>query len=200
MTLQTDGLGTARLSLRKPTTLDAAAVLAILSDPRVVEHNPSDQVADLPRVEALITRWLKHWDVHGFGYYCVFDDRTGHLVGNCGIRRMTVHDQQVLNLMYRFAPTSWGQGYATEAANATVQWARQRLPGQVILARIRPAHLASQYVASKVGLRRDPTLDDIGEDGLDWAFTNRPGVMSSRWSASCPTPNTHEVDTQAVQQ
>lgn len=182
MTLQTGDLKTARLSLRKPTASDAAAVLAILSDPMVVEHNPSDRVTDLLEVEALITRWLEHWDVQGFGYYCVFEDRTGRLVGNCGIRRMTVHDQPALNLMYRFSPTSWGQGYATEAANATVQWTRRRLSGQIVIARIRPAHLASQRVATKVGLRRDPTLDDIGQDGLDWAFTNR---LQLRQQSSC---------------
>jgi len=28
-------------------------------------------------------------------------------------------------------------------------------------------------VARKAGLQRDTTLDDEGEDGLDWAFTNR---------------------------
>ena len=57
---------------------------------------------------------------------------------------MTVHGQPVLNLMYRFRPLTWGQGYATEAAGAVVTWSEQNLPGQVVVARVRPEHLASQ--------------------------------------------------------
>lgn len=44
------------------------------------------------------------------------------------------------------------------------------------MARVRPTNLASQRVATKVGLRRDPAFDDDGEDGLDWAFTGRAQV------------------------
>jgi hypothetical protein len=33
--------------------------------------------------------------------------------------------------------------------------------------------LASQRVATKIGLRRDPAFDDQGEDGVDWAFNDR---------------------------
>ena len=171
---QPDPFQTARLTIRKPTAADAIDVLAILSDPLVVKRNPSDLVTDPTRVDALIERWLRHWDNHGFGNSCVFESATGLLVGTCGIRTMTVQGQPVLNLMYRFRPPTWGQGYATEAAGAVVTWSEQTLPGQVVVARVRPEHLASQRVATKIGLRRDSTLDDVGDDGLDWAFSNRP--------------------------
>jgi RimJ/RimL family protein N-acetyltransferase len=139
----------------------------------VVEHNPSDLVVELSEIEVLLGRWLKHWSGHGFGNCCVFEKATGHLIGNCGIRWMTVRTATVLNLMYRFDPRVWGRGYATEASRAILDWACQNLPGQVVLARVRPGNLASQAVARKVGLRRDPVFDDEGADGLDWAFTNR---------------------------
>lgn len=76
--------------------------------------------------------------------------------------------------MYRFDPSTWGRGYATEATAALVHWARESLPGEIVVARIRPTNLASQRVATRVGLRRDPDFDDRGEDGLDWGFTDRP--------------------------
>ena len=166
-------LRTARLILRPPTPADAPEVLRILSNPSVLEHNPSDLVVELAEVEALLERWLEHWSRHGFGNCCVVENETGRVVGNCGIRWMTLLEAPVLNLMYRFDPSSWGRGYATEAAGAVVDWALQNLPGQVVLARVRPDNVASQSVARKVGLRRDPDFDDQGEDGLDWAFTRR---------------------------
>ena len=164
---------TARLSLRPPTPADAPAVLRILSNRSVVEHNPSDLVVELSEIEMLFVRWLKHWSEHGFGNCCVLEKQTGELIGNCGIRWMTVQAAPVLNLMYRFDPSAWGRGYATEAARAVLDWTFQNLPGQVVLARVRPGNLASQRVATKIGLRRDPIFDVQGEDGLDWAFTSR---------------------------
>jgi [ribosomal protein S5]-alanine N-acetyltransferase len=169
-----DWQSTARLSLRPPTAEDAPAVLRILSNRTVVEHNPSDLVLDLSEIEVLLGRWLDHWAEHGFGNCCVFEKATGRLVGNCGVRWMTVHEAPVLNLMYRFDPSIWGRGYATEAARAVLDWTFQAMPDQLVLARIRPGNLASQAVASKIGLRRDPSFDDQGPDGLDWAFTSRP--------------------------
>ena len=62
---------TARLSLRPPTQADSVAVLRVLSNHRVVEHNPSELVVELCEVEALLGRWLEHWAEHGFGNCCV---------------------------------------------------------------------------------------------------------------------------------
>ena len=66
---------TARLWLRQPTPADAPAVLRILSNRSVVEHNPSDLVMELSEVEVLLGRWLRHWSEHGFGNCCVFEKR-----------------------------------------------------------------------------------------------------------------------------
>src|SRR4051795_9095233 len=77
---------TARLSLRPPTPADAPAVLRILSNRSVVEHNPSDLVVKLSDIELLLGRWLEHWSEHGFGNCCVVEKETGQLVGNCGVR------------------------------------------------------------------------------------------------------------------
>ena len=166
-------LMTARLSLRQPAQADAVAVLGILSNPLVVEHNPSAVVTELEDVEALVGQWLEHWERHGFGNCCVFEEETGRLVGNCGVRWATIRGDRVLNLMYRLHPSTWGHGYATEAAAALLQWVRESLPTELVVARVRPTNTASQRVATKIGLRRDPASDDHGEDGFDWAFTGR---------------------------
>jgi [ribosomal protein S5]-alanine N-acetyltransferase len=166
-------LGTARLVLRRPRLEDATGVLAVLSDPRAVEHNPSDRVDDLDMAGALVARWIQHWSAHGFGYWCVFEHGSDELGGICGLKRMTVHGQPVLNLLYRLRPQLWGQGYASEAGMAVLACARDQQLDGAILARVRPENVASQHVATKLGLRRDAELDIMGDDGMDWAFTNR---------------------------
>ncbi len=52
----TNSLSTTRLQLAVPTPEDALAVLAIAGDPRAVEHNPSDLLADLTEAQDLVGR------------------------------------------------------------------------------------------------------------------------------------------------
>ena len=169
-------LTTARLVLEVPRIEEAPQILAIAGDPRTTVHNPSDHVADLPEASHLVDRWLQHWAQHGLGYWCVREHDATEVVGYCGLKRMTAAGQPVLNLLYRFRSEVWGRGYATEAASAVVAWGSRHRPGETILARVRPDNLASQRVALRAGLRRDPALDEPGEDGDDLAFSNRvPG-------------------------
>ncbi len=152
---------------------DSAGVFAILADPRTVEHNPSDRLEDLGGAAELVSRWIRHWEEHGFGYWCVRESGSDHIIGYAGVKWMVMHGRPVLNLVYRFAPEVWGQGFATEAAAAVVSRACDEMPAETIVARVRVDNRSSQHVALKTGLQRDATMDCQGEDGLDWAFTNR---------------------------
>lgn len=167
------GVTTDRLVLRIPSAEDAAVILTIAGDFRTVQHNPSDLIANLSEAERLVSRWAEHWAHHGCGYWCVRVTGQPRTIGYCGLKATTVNGVSVLNLIYRFAPDTWGNGYATEAAAAAVAWGGAHQPTMPIIARIRPANQASQHVADKIGLRRDPELDSNGEDGVDLAFTNR---------------------------
>lgn len=164
---------TARLRLGVPTLSDTAAILGIAGDPRAVEHNPADLITDIVAAEELVSRWVRHWDERGFGYWCVREAGRASVVGYCGLKSMSARGRPVLNLIYRFTPDVWGRGYATEAARAAVTWAIAAHPEATILARVRPDNQASQRVALKAGLQRDPTLDEDGQDGPDIAFSIR---------------------------
>ena len=71
----------------------------------------------------------------------------------------------------------WGHGYATEAAQATVAWARCQWPDLPVIARVRPDNAASAAVAANAGLIWYPELDCEGFDGWDL-------ILASGWSAS----------------
>ncbi len=166
-------LETDRLRLDRPVPADAAGVFAVLGDPRTVVHNPSDLLRDEGEAVELVARWVHHWEEHGFGYWCVRMSGSDRVIGYVGVKRMTVHGSRVLNLVCRLAPEAWGAGLATEAVSVVVSWVASEMPTETILGRVRPGNRASQNVARKAGLLRDIAMDDEGEDGLDWAFTNR---------------------------
>jgi RimJ/RimL family protein N-acetyltransferase len=162
---------TERLRLTRPVATDAPEVFAILADPYTVEHNPSDRLENRGEAAELVARWVRHWEEHGFGYWCVREPGSDRIIGYAGVKRMVMHGRLVLNLVYRFVPDVWGRGFATEAAAAVVSKALDEMPAVTIVARVRPDNRPSQRVALKAGLQRDATMDCQGEDGLDWAFT-----------------------------
>lgn len=166
-----EDLVTTRLWLRRPTPADIDLIHTVHSDVRACEHNPADMLTTRAEAEDLYHRWDERWQRHGFGYWIVHDDQRS--LGFCGLKVMTLDDCEVLNLFYRLDPAAWGDGAATEAATAVVEWADTHRPDDPVIARVRPTNVASQRVAVHAGLRRAEHLDTEGEDGLDWIYERR---------------------------
>lgn len=148
-------LRTPRLSLSAPRDADIDAIFAIHSDARTYEHRPElamktrDEAMELARV------WQANWREKQLGYYVVstLDDTT---IGFTGVRHSEEAGEEVLNLYYRFAPESQGQGYAKEAATAAIANARERFPQLPVVAIIDPTNEASIALALKLGLQHVP--------------------------------------------
>ncbi|KAB8195285.1 GNAT family N-acetyltransferase [Nonomuraea phyllanthi] len=165
-----DHLLTERLTLRRPVPGDTDAIFTIHSDPATCVHNPSDALSRREEGLELFQRWDDHWQRLGYGYWVVRRRDSDRQLGFCGTKIMDLNGMSVLNLFYRFEVSSWGQGLAGEAAKAVVEWVSERVPELPVIARVRPANLASQRVAVRAGLQRAEHLDTAGEDGLDWIF------------------------------
>jgi ribosomal-protein-alanine N-acetyltransferase len=161
---------TARLSLRRPTAADIDAIFEIQGDPRACLHNPSDRLTRREEAQGLYQRWNEQWERYGYGYWVVRRRGSDLQLGFCGIKPMELNGLKTLNLFYRFAPSGWGQGFASEAASAVAAWAARRVPDLPLIARVRPGNVASQRVAIRAGLIRAEHLDTTGEDGVDWIF------------------------------
>ncbi|MBM6406099.1 hypothetical protein JQN72_17845 [Phycicoccus sp. CSK15P-2] len=78
--------------MTRPVEADSAGVFAVLGEPRTVEHNPSELLADEEDAAELVARWVRHWDEHGFGYWCARERGSQRLVGYVGVRRMAVRE------------------------------------------------------------------------------------------------------------
>lgn len=163
---------TERLSLRRPDTDDIDTILAVHSDPRAYAHNPSDALRTRTEAAELFAHWDEHWRRFGFGYWVVRRRTSPTALGFCGLKVMTLRDRTILNLLYRLDPASWGQGIAGEAATAVVRWAAGRQPDYPIVARVRPANVASHRVAVRAGLVRAEALDAEGFDGFDQLYVS----------------------------
>ncbi|OLE45098.1 MAG: hypothetical protein AUG14_02080 [Candidatus Rokubacteria bacterium 13_1_20CM_2_68_19] len=149
---------TARLVLRELADADLEAIQAYASDPAVVEFLPwgpnteDDTRRFLSAVMAgRAARPRRQWDL------AIVLRREPRLVGGC---RLHVTDEIAgeADLGYALARGYWGQGLASEAARALVEFAFTRLGARRVWAVCEPANPASARVLEKAGLRRERFL------------------------------------------
>lgn len=139
------------------TTSDLDDMAALLSDPRVMQYYPRPKTRD----EAL--SWIdwnqRLYRQEGFGLWLITLKSTGEFVGDCGLTPQEVEGTTDIEVGYHIRADLQGHGYATEAATACRDHARDVLGTNRLIAIIRPDNLPSQRVAEKIGLthERDAT-------------------------------------------
>lgn len=102
---------------------------------------------------------------HGFGSWLVERKSDGVPVGMCGlIQRDTLPD---VDLGFALLPAHRGQGYAREAAQATLDYGRRVYRLQRIVAIATPENTASSRLLEHLGFRREGPLPWKGERDLD---------------------------------
>ena len=150
---------TARLILRPPGDADREAIFAINGDPEVHRwlamtgtREESDAVVD--RIQAMIAE-------RGYGFWAVERKADGRVIGLAGLLAMGADLPlgPALEVGWRFAKAAWGQGYATEAAQASVDWGFATQDADEIVAITAASNLASQAVMRRIGMVRDPAAD-----------------------------------------
>jgi RimJ/RimL family protein N-acetyltransferase len=96
-----------------------------------------------------------HWALRGYGLWVV--EREGELIGRIGLLRP--EGWPGLEVGWLLGRAAWGQGYATEAARASVEYAWRELGAQELISLIAPDNTPSQRVAQRLGMRPDEDYD-----------------------------------------
>ncbi|MGL4611731.1 MAG: GNAT family N-acetyltransferase [Trueperaceae bacterium] len=93
------------------------------------------------------------------------------VIGFGGIALKTFAAGFYPNLYFRFDPSSWGKGYATEMAQVTLKTGCTTLGYSHVLASVRPNNLASIKVLERLGMTKiDENRDDYGTS-LTYSYT-----------------------------
>ncbi|MBS2964676.1 GNAT family N-acetyltransferase [Actinocrinis puniceicyclus] len=140
------------LCVPAPESDVADAYFAIHADPATNVHNPAGPMVDPAAAAPVLELWQRHWRAAGFGYWVVRDAAGGRIIGFAGVRPV-VEGEDFLNLYYRFHPSVWGRGYATEVGRAALALAASMAPGVPVVALIRPRNEPSIRVAQRLGMR-----------------------------------------------
>lgn len=144
---------TERLLLREFVDDDWPAVLAYQNHPdylRVYDIGPQSEEVIRDFVHGFVT-----WQVEKPRYrfqLAVTLAASGELIGNFGIRKPKSHSSEA-EIGYELSPWHWGNGYATEAGRAMLDFARDTLHLKRLVADCFDENVASAHVLEKLGMQ-----------------------------------------------
>jgi RimJ/RimL family protein N-acetyltransferase len=156
-----------RLLLREMTDADLDDMAALLGDPDVMRYYPR------PKTRAEAQGWINwnqnNYRTHRFGLWVMTLRSTGEFAGDCGLTMQQVDGRQELEVGYHVRASLQGRGYATEAAAATRDFARDVLGAERLIAIIDPANTPSRRVAEKIGLAFEKLAVVHGRESVIYA-------------------------------
>ena len=151
-------LETPRLLLRRWRSDDLDALAGWQVDPDLMRHMGKPSFTR-EETAAHLALYERHWEKHGFGLWAVEEKQTGALIGRSGIayHREWPADPEVGWLI----DTPWqGQGLATEAGAACVDYAFGELDFPRVVSICTADNLASRRVMEKLGFAPWQEVDD----------------------------------------
>ncbi|MDP8904734.1 MAG: GNAT family N-acetyltransferase [Chloroflexota bacterium] len=129
---------------------------------------------DASRTRERIEAWPEHWRRHGFGLWAVEEKASGRMIGRLGLVHhedwaASEHDAEV---GWTRASSAWGRRYATEGAQAALEFACRVGLRQIISITL-PTNARSQRVMQKLGLTYRAEANWHGFDQV-WYATRVP--------------------------
>ncbi|MBC3906578.1 GNAT family N-acetyltransferase [Undibacterium umbellatum] len=153
---------TERLLLRTVTADDAAFYLSLVNDPAFIENIRDKGIRTLDEaLNDIINGPMANQEKTGFSLYVVEHKEDGQAMGLCGlVKRESLKN---IDLGYAFLPQFLGQGYAREAAGATLAYANTHLGMTKLAAITAPGNLASNKLLQDLGFKMEAVVILPGE-------------------------------------
>lgn len=179
-------LVTQRLILRDFTLDDWPVVLAYQSDPRYLRYYEWTERTP-ESVQEFVQMFVAHQQTAPrFKFQLAVTLKTsGELIGNCGIRRESAVSHEA-NMGYELSPQHWGQGYATEAACAMLNFGFTILGLHRITADCVADNVGSARVLQKIGMQQEGHLRHTAYYKGRWWDTLLFAILQPEWQAKQP--------------
>ncbi len=160
-------LKTERLILRKLNFYDSLFIVKLLNSPGWIEFIGDRGVKTEEDAKVYLQNGpLLSYEKNGFGLYLVELLETGDPIGMCGILKRDNLEHP--DLGFAFLPEFMGKGYAYEAADAVVKYAREQFRIDTLLAITMPENATSIKLLEKVGMIYDGVVKPPdGKDNLN---------------------------------
>lgn len=155
-------LETERLILRHLQSDDVDALFAFYSDPQITQFIP-DAPTSWEETQSELSWFCNGHPEHPqLGLWATIHKESQQFIGRCGLLPWTVDERLEVEVAYAIKKEFWGQGLATEAAQAVLDYGFNRLHYSRLVSLIDSDNIASIRVAEKIGMQ----FEKEGQD--DW--------------------------------
>jgi RimJ/RimL family protein N-acetyltransferase len=149
---------TSRLKLRPWLESDVAEFVRVTNTPEVMQYLGGLQ--DPAAFQGGFLRAQASQAANGFCFWIVERVFDGALLGFCGLKIANVGPiTGEIEIGWRLRADAWGQGYAQEAATASLDWAWRNLSCGRVVAITAEGNARSRRLMEKLGMQRMPELD-----------------------------------------
>ncbi|SER98555.1 GNAT family N-acetyltransferase [Salisediminibacterium halotolerans] len=142
---------TDRLYLREFITADADSLAQVLSDPESMKYYP--EPFSYEKVERWIQQNIRSYEMNNHGLWAVILKENGRLIGDCGITLQEIDGKVLPEIGYHIIKDYWNNGYASEAAQACLEYAFTVLRLSSVYSYMQEKNIPSQKVAAKIGMQ-----------------------------------------------
>lgn len=145
-------LTTERLRLREYTLEDAPFIYRLMNSEGWLKNIGDRNIHSVADAEAYIEKhYLSSYTTNGFGAFIVELKATGQSIGSSGLYKREQFEHP--DIGFAFLPQYFNNGYAFEAASATMKFARETLNFATILGITLPENHGSIKLLNKLGLK-----------------------------------------------
>lgn len=172
-------LDTARIRLRKFTLDDADFIIELLNAPGWLRFIGDRNVRSVSQAITYLKEGpMKSYTDHGFGLYLVERKDPAAAIGMCGLLKRDSLEHP--DIGFAFLPKYTGNGYAVEAAQATLLYAQEHLKISTVAAITKADNQKSIRLLESIGLKYVRTMQPEGTDGglLLYQSCRRPATST----------------------
>ncbi len=145
---------TERLILRTMEEVDIDGMYELDKDPEVHRYLGGSTIQTRAEARAIIQFVRQQYQSNGIGRWSVIEKSSGEFIGWSGFKLIKEPINQRCNFYdfgYRFIRRSWGKGYASESAQAALQYGFEKMALTEINAIADSEHLVSNHILTKQG-------------------------------------------------
>lgn len=157
---------TERLWLRKFTQDDFEWFARMRGDAEIARYIGGSHSRE--RVAERLRQFIEFYEPNGFGFWAVEHKQDRRPIGWCGLH--TLDDTPEIEVGYGFDKPYWGQGFATEAAGASLRYGFERAGLRRIVAVADPQNTGSWRVMEKLGMKFEKMTKHYNMDVVYYAI------------------------------
>jgi RimJ/RimL family protein N-acetyltransferase/catechol 2,3-dioxygenase-like lactoylglutathione lyase family enzyme len=161
---------TERLILRFLTENDLDNLEQLNAEPDVRAFFP-DGIQNREQTKKRMLELINNHKEHNLPGFIISEKESNAFLGRCGFSLLEDNQVEVGYLLHK---NYWNKGYATEALNALLDWAKKNIKRQYIIAFSPTRHIASQRVMQKCGMTLYKTDIAHGVECKFYKINNTP--------------------------